>query len=103
MKRHSIMLLSTLLFAYPAIGQPSLYSGFDSSIKGWTTTVGATAPVFSASGGNPGGFISATDTSGNPSFANFGWGFISPNSWDGDSIDAPPSSAHPTAFGLCRA
>jgi len=60
-----------------------LFSGFDSSREGWTT-IGATAPVFSATGGNPGGYIYATDASGNPSFGNFGWGFFSPDAWDGN-------------------
>jgi hypothetical protein len=78
-------IIIVFLFAIPGIGQASLVSGFDSSIEGWAT-VGATAPAFSANGGNPGGYIYATDNSGSPTFENFGWGFISPDGWDGNWI-----------------
>lgn len=81
--KNILMFMMVFLFACPGIGQAYLVSGFDSSNEGWTT-VGATAPVFSTTGGNPGGFIYATDVTGNPSFANFGWGFFSPNTWDGN-------------------
>ena len=81
--KNILMCTMVLLFACPGIGQASLFSGFDTSNEGWTT-VGATSPVFSASGGNPEGFIYATDVTGSPSFANFGWGFFSPNAWDGN-------------------
>jgi hypothetical protein len=73
----SVLLLLTACLWLTAIAQASLYSGFDSSTEGWTTE-GATAPVFNATGGNPGGFISAYDNAGT------WWKFVSPNSWDGD-------------------
>jgi hypothetical protein len=74
--KSALMLLAVCLWL-TTIAHASLYSGFASSTEGWTTE-GATAPVFSATGGNPGGFIKANDNAGT------WWKFVSPNSWDGD-------------------
>jgi hypothetical protein len=54
-----------------------LRSDFGSSTEGWTTE-GATAPIYNATGGNSGGYISATDNAGT------WWRFVSPNSWAGN-------------------
>jgi hypothetical protein len=78
-----LLVVGALLATSSGIAHAALYSGFNTSVEGWTT-VGATAPTFSLSGGNPGGFIYATDVTGSPSFADFGWGFFSPSSWSGD-------------------
>lgn len=55
----------------------NLYSNFDSGSEGWTTE-GATAVAYSATGGNPGGYIYANDNAGT------WWMFASPVSWAGD-------------------
>lgn len=58
---------------------PTLFSGFDSSLEGWTALAGqTTAVVHAASGGNPGGYARNTDqgsTAGD---------IIAPASWLGD-------------------
>jgi hypothetical protein len=56
-------LLSCLcVYGNPATAAVLASSTFDASTEGWTQFGDATGPVFVPSGGNPGGFIRATDT-----------------------------------------
>ncbi len=58
-----------------------LESSFDADADGWTTTPGIGGAInfsWESTGGNPGGFIAATDGGAQQ------WYFISPDSWDGD-------------------
>lgn len=72
------------LAAAPAVGTASLVSTFDSGDEGWTVgssqgSDGVTSLAWDASGGNPGGAITATDI-GNEG----GWWFVAPGAWAGD-------------------
>jgi hypothetical protein len=53
----------------------NLTSTFDSDAEGWTVTGGATGFTYQSAGGNPGGYIKASDDT------NAGWYFIAPSSW----------------------
>jgi len=69
----AVMLLGT----GSALGQPIADSMFDSGTEGWMVVSTGTPPHFapphwSATGGNPGGYIYDTDMD------NGGWGFLAP-------------------------
>jgi hypothetical protein len=59
---------------------PVKESTFDTGNEGWSTwsTGGVTDSIWNSPGGNPGGYISATDSSDSICF------FMSPSSWGGD-------------------
>jgi PEP-CTERM motif len=71
------IVLLTCFLCLSGTAQANLFSGFNSDAEGWSTE-GATAPVFNATGGNPGGYISAYDNAGT------WWRFVSPASWNGN-------------------
>ena len=56
----------------------NLTSTFNSDAEGWTVTGGATGFTYQSAGGNPDGYIKASDMS------NGGWFFIAPSSWAGN-------------------
>ncbi len=60
-----ILYVAIFLFAItsvPVNGAILVQSTFDTDADGWTVTGDATGPNWQASGGNPGGYIQATDT-----------------------------------------
>jgi|MudIll2142460700_1097286.scaffolds.fasta_scaffold93453_1 hypothetical protein len=71
------ILLLTCFLCLSGTAQANFFSGFNSDAEGWSTE-GATAAAYSAIGGNPGGYISASDNAGT------WWRFVSPSSWAGD-------------------
>jgi hypothetical protein len=78
MKRVARLVLVLIFFlCFGGLAHADLVSTFDSSAEGWTTE-GATDVTHHSTGGNPGGFIEAADTTGTY------WRFVSPNSWQGD-------------------
>lgn len=78
--RSSILL--PLIFPWLATGQSST---FDSGNEGWTTFGDAASPnaTWVANGGNPGGFIRATDLSTGGT-----WHFVAPSRFTGNKCDA---------------
>jgi hypothetical protein len=59
---HRRMLLAIILAAgmSPAVMAQTIQSTFDSGLEGWTTSAGGSI-TFSATGGNPGGFLQQAD------------------------------------------
>ena len=60
--RWLIILSVILLPARPVFAASTVSSTFDVDADGWTATPGAATVAHEASGGNPGGFLSSTDT-----------------------------------------
>ena len=70
-----------LVITFSGCVNAALVSGFDASGEGWAATPGIGGAInfaWESTGGNPGGFIAATDGGAQQ------WYFISPDSWDGD-------------------
>src|SRR5688572_20924007 len=77
------------LTAPASAGTTVLSSTFDESDEGWVAIQSpyepavTTEPTFSSTGGNPGGFVSVTDSDNHDTDSVF-WQLSSPESWDGD-------------------
>jgi hypothetical protein len=75
----SVSTIPLLLLFTSAQVHGALISTFDSGTDGWTVSDGAKNLEWNATGGNPGGFISAEEA-----LLNNTWYFRSPNGWAGD-------------------
>jgi Ca2+-binding RTX toxin-like protein len=79
--------LAACLVLPAAAGAATLQSTFDSGVDGWTISQepggAVTAPSFNNPGGNPGGYISATDTVPDNMGQNYLL-FAAPATWSGD-------------------
>jgi hypothetical protein len=91
----ALLLFGAALLATPAIaGAAELSSSFDSGDDGWRVAQNNESdpqalepPMFTATGGNPGGFISVTDSATDPNQQEPQgryWYLASPESWGGD-------------------
>jgi len=79
--RFHVVSLFFLTITFSGIANADLVSSFDIDAEGWTGTPGIGGAInfaWESTGGNPGGFIAATDGGAQQ------WYFISPDSWDGD-------------------
>jgi hypothetical protein len=65
--------------ARPAAAAPLAVSAFDNDAEGWTVFNDGAGPIWSASGGNPGGYIYATDL-----VLGSSWYFQAPTKFLGD-------------------
>jgi hypothetical protein len=84
MKKAVVILLFILFgcFLIPHQSEATIFSNFNSSAEGWsayeTQAGGVSNFQFNSTGGNPGGYISATDS------GSGAWLFMAPQAWSGD-------------------